>query len=101
MALWQILWCGMPQGVIFFNSTKIQVFPFGSAQGTKIMTKDQLIQLFQEKDRMRKRGLYELFKAEIETKTFRPLPLGLMKQRKTFSSEMNSALVSLTESKPS
>lgn len=36
------------------------------------MTKEQLIQLFEEKDRMRKRGLYELFKAEIEMKASLP-----------------------------
>ena len=36
------------------------------------MTKEQLIQLFQEKDRMRKRGLYELFRAEIEMKASLP-----------------------------
>ena len=36
------------------------------------MTKEQLIQLLQEKDRMRKRGLYELFRAEIEMKASLP-----------------------------
>ncbi len=36
------------------------------------MTKEQLIQLYQEKDRMRKRALYEIYKAEIELKASLP-----------------------------
>jgi hypothetical protein len=71
-------------------SNKID-FPFGLlrlrsvqvAQGTKtkIMTNEILIQLYQQKDRMRKRVLYELFKSEIEMKASLPFIAKLINEQ--------------------
>ena len=45
------------------------------------MTKEILIQLYQQNDRMRKRVLYELFKSEIEMKASLPFITKLINEK--------------------
>lgn len=45
------------------------------------MTNEMLIQLYQQKDRMRKRVLYELFKSEIEMKASLPFIAKLINEQ--------------------